>query len=93
MADQLWPDGRPACVVPWCRQLADDLHEPYTRARGGPITDPDNAEPVCRGHNQELTEEPAWGYELDLLIHSWDSRSLRQQAADRRFLLAAWRPT
>ena len=35
------------CVVPWCPRLADDLHEPLTRARGGSITDEDNTVPVC----------------------------------------------
>ncbi|NAS22448.1 hypothetical protein GT755_12225 [Herbidospora sp. NEAU-GS84] len=91
MKDELWPDGiRPRCVVPWCGRLADDLHEPLTRARGGPIDDPDNAEPCCRQHNEELTREPAWGYDLDLLIHEWDKRTLTQQAADRRAKLADW---
>lgn len=93
MARDLWPDGiRPACVVPRCSRRADDIHEPLTRARGGPIDDPDNVVPVCRPHHRELTREAAWGYELDLLIHSWDQRSLWQQAADRRVKLATWRP-
>jgi hypothetical protein len=74
MADRLYPDRREGtvmCAVPWCPRLADDLHEPLTRARGGSITDEDNAEPVCRQHNGELTLEPAWGYDLGLLKHSW----------------------
>jgi hypothetical protein len=70
MANARFPE-RPRCVVPWCTRMADDLHEPLTRARGGSITDPDNTEPVCRQHNEELTREPAWGYELGLLKHSW----------------------
>ena len=90
MADERFPDGRPRCVVPWCKRLADDLHEPLTRARGGSITDPDASEPTCRDHNDELTKEPAWGYELDLLVHSWDRRADAQIAADRRRKLAAW---
>jgi hypothetical protein len=90
MVRELWPDGvRPRCVVPWCEDLADDLHEPKTRARGGSITDPDCGEPVCRGHNHEMTLEPAWGYELDLLVHSWDRRSLADIKAARRKALAA----
>lgn len=90
MAEQRWPDGRPLCVVPWCGLLADDLHEPLTRARCGSIVSEDNTEPTCRGHNEELTREPAWGYELDLLVHSWDRRSAAEIAADRRRKLAAW---
>jgi hypothetical protein len=75
MADRLYPDRREGtvmCAVPWCPRLADDLHEPLTRARGGSITDEDNAEPVCRQHNDELTLEPEWGYRLGFLKHSWD---------------------
>jgi hypothetical protein len=75
MADRLYPDRREGtvmCAVPWCPRLADDLHEPKTRARGGSITDEDNAQPVCRQHNEELTLEPAWGYRVGLLKHSWD---------------------
>jgi hypothetical protein len=90
MAEQRWPDGRPMCVVPWCGRLADDLHEPLTRARLGSITDPDNTVPTCRGHNGELTEEPDWGYSLSLLVHSWDARTPAQVAADRRMALEAW---
>lgn len=90
MANELFPDGQPPCIVPWCRQLADDLHEPLTRARLGSITDPDNAVPTCREHNGELTKEPVWGYRLSLLVHSWDARTPAQVAADRRAALAAW---
>lgn len=90
MASERFPDGRPMCVVPWCGELADDLHEPLTRARGGSITDPDASEPTCRAHNHELTREPDWGYALDLLVHSWDRRTAAQVAADRRAALAAW---
>ncbi|WP_405149510.1 hypothetical protein OG589_14780 [Sphaerisporangium sp. NBC_01403] len=90
MANERFPDGRPMCVVPWCGLFADDLHEPLTRARGGSIVREDNTEPVCRDHNGEMTLEPAWAYELSLLIHSWDSRTPAQIAADRRAALAAW---
>lgn len=63
----------PACVVPGCGRLADDVHEPLTRARGGSITDPSNMAPLCRPHHDEITDEqPAWAYELGLLAHSWD---------------------
>jgi hypothetical protein len=70
MARRLYPD-RPPCAVPWCPRWADDLHEPLTRARGGSITDEQNTRAVCRQHNDELTLEPAWGYELGFLVHSW----------------------
>lgn len=62
----------PGCVVPGCWRLADDVHEPLTRGRGGSITDPTNMAPLCRPHHTEITDtEPAWAYELGLLIHSW----------------------
>lgn len=90
MKDAMFPDGRPLCIVPWCGRLADDLHEPLTRARRGSITEPDNAVPTCRGHNSELTEEPEWGYELHLLVHAWDTRTYAEIAEDRRTALARW---
>ena len=88
MADQQWPDGRPRCVVPWCKRLADDLHEPLTRARGGSITDPDNAVPLCRPCHDEIGDEPGWAYDLVLLAHSWDRRTPAQLADARRAALA-----
>jgi hypothetical protein len=80
MIRALYPE-RPLCVVPWCFQWADDGHEPLTRARGGSITDPGNVVPVCRRHNEELTLEPSWGYELGLLVHSWDAPARGSEAA------------
>ena len=63
----------PLCAVPSCVRLADDVHEPLTRGRGGSITDPENMAPLCRPHHTEITDtEPAWAYALGLLIHSWD---------------------
>lgn len=76
MVSALYPD-RPLCFVPWCGQWADDLHEPLTRARGGSITDPDNAVPLCRTHHDEVTFRPeselGWAYDLGILKHSWDA--------------------
>jgi hypothetical protein len=92
MANELWPDGRPACAKPDCGRQADDLHEPLTRARQGSITDPDNGVPVCRQHNSELTLEPAWGYELALLVHSWEKTPVAVLAQVRRSLLAGETP-
>jgi hypothetical protein len=74
MVRQLWPEP-PMCVVTGCPRLADDVHEPLTRARGGSITDPKNAVAICRPHHDELTfGEPDWAYEQGLKFHSWDKR-------------------
>lgn len=60
------------CEVPYCNRVADDAHEPLTRARGGSITDPENVKAVCRPHHDEITfEEPEWAYDLGFLAHSW----------------------
>lgn len=73
MVAALWPDGRPVCAVEWCTSPADDVHEPLTRARGGSITSPDNAVPLCRPCHTVITDtQPAWAYEAGLLRHSWD---------------------
>jgi hypothetical protein len=61
----------PAEVIAQCRRWADDVHEPLTRARGGSITDPENAVPPCRPCHDALGLEPQWGYDLGLLRHSW----------------------
>lgn len=69
----LWPDGTPMCAVKGCEHLADDVHEPLTRARGGSITDPNNAVPLCRTCHTEITDrQPVWAYEQGLLKHSWE---------------------
>lgn len=63
----------PWCEVPWCGTTENlSPHEPLTRARGGSILDKSNIRIVCWDHNQELTLEPPWGYELGFLRHSWD---------------------
>ncbi len=75
MADRLWPDRREGtvmCTVPECGRPADDGNEILPRARGGSITDENNVHPCCRQHNEELTKEPEWGYDLGFLRHSWD---------------------
>lgn len=91
MAAERWPDGRPACILPGCGRLADDLHEPLTRARGGSITSEDNTVPVCRWHHDEIGLEAEWAYEFHLLVHSWDTRTPAQIAADRRAAIeSAW---
>jgi len=74
MITALYPD-RPRCVRPGCRLMADDIHEPLTRARGGSIVDPDNQVPLCRRCHDEITFRPEselqWAYEIGLLRHSW----------------------
>ncbi len=75
MVADLYPE-RPHCARPGCPSMADDLHEPLTRARGGSITDPDNCVPLCRPCHDEVTFAPestlAWAYAAGLLRHSWD---------------------
>lgn len=74
MVAQLYPE-RPPCGRPGCLRMADDLHEPLTRARGGSITDPGNQVPLCRPCHDEVTFRPeselGWAYEIGLLVHSW----------------------
>jgi hypothetical protein len=66
--------GITPCEVPYCNRVADDAHEPLTRARGGSITDPANVKAVCRPHHDEITfEEPEWAYRLGFLKHSWEA--------------------
>lgn len=72
MVAELWPE-RPKCAVPWCTSLADDVHEPLMRSRGGSIVDPENAVALCRPCHTLITDtQPAWAYEAGLLRHSWD---------------------
>uniref|UniRef100_UPI003F492864 hypothetical protein n=1 Tax=Streptosporangium sp. CA-235898 TaxID=3240073 RepID=UPI003F492864 len=88
MAATLFPDGPPQCAVPTCPRRADDLHEPLTRGRGGSITDPDNATPLCRPCHDAVTfREPAWAYDLGLLVHSWETTPPAELADARRNLL------
>ena len=78
MADRHWPDRREGtvmCTRPGCDRLADDLHEPLSRARGGSIVDPENSAPLCRPCHDEVTFKPeselGWAYGAGLLKHSW----------------------
>jgi 5-methylcytosine-specific restriction endonuclease McrA len=77
MAKRLWPDGQPPCSRPGCSRLADDLHEPLARARGGSIVDEQNARPLCRPCHNEVTFSPeselGWAYQDGLLVHSWNA--------------------
>lgn len=62
----------PTCLAPHCNNPSQDGHERKTRARGGSTLSVSNVVGMCRLHNLELTDEPAWGYETGLLLHSWD---------------------
>jgi hypothetical protein len=62
----------PPCAAPNCGRLADDVHEPLTRARGGSITDPSNMVPLCRECHRVVQLGPQWAYDLGLMVHSWD---------------------
>lgn len=72
-----WPDGQPQCEWPECPALADDVHEPLTRARRGSICDKENAKALCRPHHDWLTFTPeselGEAYALGFLVHSWDA--------------------
>jgi hypothetical protein len=76
MVTDLYPE-RPHCARPGCPRMADDLHEPLTRARGGSITDEANQVPLCRPCHDEVTFRPEselqWAYDAGLLVHSWDA--------------------
>jgi hypothetical protein len=76
MVGRLYPE-RPHCARPSCPRMADDLHEPLTRARGGSITDEANQVPLCRPCHDEITFRPEselqWAYDAGLLVHSWDA--------------------
>lgn len=57
-----------------CPNVATDLHEALTRARGGDILDVDVIRLVCRYHNWLFSQdEQPWMYEHGFLIHSWDA--------------------
>lgn len=57
-----------------CRgAMAVDVHERLTRARGGSITDPDQAHMVtlCRPCHTWVTEHPTASEALRLMLPSW----------------------
>lgn len=62
--------GRPACAR--CGGRADDVHEPQFRSRGGSVTDPGNAVPVCRSCHDWIHEHPAAARKLRLARNSWN---------------------
>jgi 5-methylcytosine-specific restriction endonuclease McrA len=76
MLRQMFPEPV-LCARPGCTRLAQDAHEPLTRARGGSITDPENVRGLCRPCHDEVTFRPeselGWAYDCGLLVHSWDA--------------------
>lgn len=90
----------PVCLAPHCNNPSQDGHERKTRARGGSTLSPWNIVGVCRQCNLALTDEPAWGYETGLLLHSWDDEPTEplwwlsddQKAALRRVHDERWSP-
>jgi hypothetical protein len=61
------------CEVPWCTSTATDPHEPKTRTRGGSILNRANVRLICNPCHMVIHgTEPAWAYELNFLVHSWE---------------------
>jgi hypothetical protein len=78
MVERLYGDERPRCSVPWCPNLADDLHEPHSRAQGGDIADEENQVPLCRTCHDLITFRPRselqWAFDLGLRVDGWAGR-------------------
>jgi hypothetical protein len=78
------PDVIPGEVIGQCGRWADDVHEPLTRARGGSISDPENAVVPCRACHDAITFSPeselVWAYEAGLLVHSWAATAAAEGA-------------
>lgn len=51
------------------------VHEPWTRARGGPIDDRRNMRTVCSQHNRAISQDAdtmAWAYEHNFIVKADD---------------------
>lgn len=59
--------SHPACEaqLPVCWGRSFDVHEKLTRARGGPIDDPENLMAVCRPCHDWITVHPKEATERD----------------------------
>lgn len=63
-------DGGRPCVR--CGQLADTVHEPLGRGRGGSIVDRKNAVPMCAVCNEWCSNGSPKQAELEgFVVHSW----------------------
>lgn len=50
------------------------VHEPWSRARGGPTDDPRNMTTVCDFHNAQISQDAetmVWAGENNFLVHAW----------------------
>jgi hypothetical protein len=54
-----------------CSGYATDIHEPLTRARGGPILDPANTVAICRACHDWIHDNPQSATRIGLLKPSW----------------------
>ena len=70
LAEQMWREGPVLCVI--CGVMADDLHEPRLRSRGGDPTDFTQVMPVCRDCHSYVHLNPAGATRLGFMKHSWD---------------------
>ncbi len=63
---EAWLRFRPTCEGTAALALFDGctgpltVHEPWTRARGGPTDDPRNMATLCAEHNRLVSQDPAW---------------------------------
>ena len=56
------------------RESATEVHEPFTRGRGGSITDKTNAVAICRRCHSWIHNNPADATKLGLLVSAWQRR-------------------
>ena len=62
-----------------------DVHEVWTRGRGGSASDPSNCITLCRCEAHRIaTTEPRLAYELGLVSHSWEGEDGVVSARSRR---------
>jgi hypothetical protein len=57
-----------------------DVHEVISRGRGGSILDEANLLCVCRPCHQRITTHPAEGEETALLLPSWATAEMQEEA-------------
>ena len=56
------------CALPYCGELATDVHEIRSRAQGGSITDPANCLGLCSRCHALVHDNPKRAAELGLLL-------------------------
>ena len=68
---------RPMCPVNWdngCTRLADDLHEPLLRSRGGDPSSAEDTIPICRHCHDRVHQFPREATKRGWMIPSWEAR-------------------